>query len=102
MRPRENGEQSGDLVVSSEVFGGVLGTAAGRRQDCDLALGVLCDIHGGVRGADEAVPGKAVLGIEGEANAGRAMQCVSLDGKGLVEAALKAEGDFLDTRPAAR
>ena len=66
-----------------------------------LAADVLADVHRGVGGAEETLPAGAVFGIDGDAHAGRTLDDVAFDGKGLLKRACEAAGDLFDVNAAA-
>src|ERR1035438_631096 len=88
MGPARSGKGGGTGLCA--VFRCEFAVSTSGRRGWDLTFGVLCDVHGGIGGAEEPVFGGAVLGVEGDADACRAMEDVVLDGKGLVATAFPA------------
>jgi len=62
----------------------------------DSEPAVLGRVHGGVGGVQEVVRGGAVLGVEGDAEAGRALQGVAFEKKRIVEAVFQSPDDLID------
>ena len=60
-----------------------------------LAADVLVYIHGGIGGAEKAVPSRTIFWIESDADAGRAMNDVTFGGKRLLDGALNPVRHFI-------
>jgi hypothetical protein len=62
----------------------------------DLALAVLCHVHGGVGGVEKSVLGDGIFRVEGDADTGGGMENGALDRVGLIEGSFEAEGNLLN------
>lgn len=65
------------------------------------APALLMGVHGGVGGVLQGFLVGAVFGIDGESDAGRAMNEMAVQLEGLVETALEANGNLVGISPAA-
>src|ERR1019366_8650359 len=91
-----DGHIPGPLLVRWVLPKGMSGVPALGLPSPDFAFGVFDRVHGGVGGAEKIVPGGAVLGIEGNADACHTVQDSALNGEWLLEGAFEAECDLLD------
>jgi len=57
--------------------------------------GMFGDIHGGIRGAEQAISGGAIVWVDGDSNACGALERVAFDAEGFIEAALQTLRDLL-------
>jgi len=90
------------VSVVSEVFGREFEILVAVEHLRNPPLGLFCHVHGGIGGAQQAVFGGAVRGVEGQANAGRTLKYEAAGVKRVVEGAFEAERDLLDIGTAAR
>ena len=68
----------------------------GFRRAASPRPGVLVHVHSGVGGAQQAVGGVGIIRIKRDADAGRAIEHISVAHEWLVEAAFQARGNFLN------
>src|ERR1700678_4156843 len=81
--------------TSTDKYVCVLANILGRQGLSFLLLGLLGQVHGGVRGAQQAVASGSVRWIDGNADACRSVYCASFQGEGLFKAVVQAQRDLL-------